>query len=275
MSTILNTSFCALLLLIFSCGNKNPTDETSAQNMRGDTLTTQSEYAEINTKDSLLDSLELNIISSLTINQKTDYFESGVPLTKYLKFELISKAYFDSRKSTAVNFLNADTIPDKKKNGITVLKCRDKTVHFIDKPDAEDAMQIFTYAGEIAFLDKFLIGGSYWESGDYKFIDKTSGEVSNTFVDYPYISPDKKHIICINPNGYDVTADLELYEITSKKVTIKMRASFKNWLPSLENQEIFWSSDGYLYLIVHNAKTYWKDNGHLNEQYQYIRIKIL
>lgn len=218
---------------------------------------------------------DLNVISSLTVNQKTEFFETGEELTKYFSFELIDKSLFDSQKSTSVNFLLADTTDNKKNNGVTELKCKDKVVKYIDKPDAEDAMQIFTYVGQIEFLNKYLIGGSYWESGDFKFIDKTSGEETNTFVDYPYISPDKKNIVCINTNPYDITADLELYSISGDKTKHIMSTSFKNWMPTVENGEMFWSTDGHLYLTVNHVNSYWKENGHLNDKKQYIRIKIL
>jgi hypothetical protein len=218
---------------------------------------------------------DLNIISSLTINQKTEYFETDKKLTKYLTLELIDKSLFDNQKNSAVCFLLTDTIVKKKRNGILELKCKNKTVKYVDKPDAEVDVQVFNYVGQIEFLNKYPISGAYWESGDYKFIDKTSGEETNTFVDYPYISPDKKSIICINTNHFNFTADLEFYTISGNEIKQIMSASFKNWMPTLSNGKMFWSSDGYLYLTVNHVNSFWKTDGNLNDKCQHIRIKIL
>ena len=275
MTTPLKITFCSLLLTLFSCNNNNQKSEVTPQSLVRDTIATQPKISENKTDDDLLVSSDLNIISSLNVNQKTEFFENGKQLTEYITLELIDKALFDSKKNTAINFLLADTIAVKKKNGITELKCKNKTVKYIDKPEDNDGMQIFTYVGQMDFINKYLIAGSYYEGGDYMFVDKTSGEKTNTFVDYPYISPDKKNIICINSNGYETTADLELYEISEDKVNQKMSASFKKWMPLLENNEMFWNRDGYLYLTVHNVKSFWNEKGLYNNKYQYIRIKIL
>lgn len=218
---------------------------------------------------------DLNIISSLKVNQKSEDFTVEKSLTKYLALELIDKSLFDSKKSSAVNFLLADTIGNKKKNGIIELKCQNKIVKYIDKPNAEESLQVFKYKGQIDFLNKYLIKGEYWEWSDCRFIDKTSGEETNIFGEYPYISPNKKNIICIYSNPYDMTADLELYAIFDKEIKHIMSASFKYWMPTGEIGKIFWSSDSYLYLAVNHIYSFWKEDGSLNDKYQYIRIKIL
>lgn len=273
MMKALNLVFWTLLLVLSSCSHSGPSNKQATPGEAVDSLTTELESSANETAYNLLGPADLDVISSLTVNQKTVYFETDKQLTEYLTFELIDKPLFDRQKSTAVSFLLADTINQKKKNGLTILKCRDKTVKYIDKPDAEEDLQVFTYVGQIEFLNTYVISGSYWESGDFKFVDKTSGEETNSFVDYPHISPDKKNIICINPNGYEVTADLELYSIADNKTKHVMSASFKNWMPALESHNMFWSADGYLYLTVHNAKSFWKENGALNDNYQYMRIK--
>ena len=163
----------------------------------------------------------------------------------------------------------------KIKNGIIELKCQNKTFKFIDKPDAEEERQEFYYAGQIEFLNQYIIGGSYWESLDYRFIDKTSGEETAIFAEFPYISPDKKNIICIYTNPYETTADLELYSISNNKTKHIMSVSFKNWMPTVETGEMYWGIDGYLYLTVNHVNSFWTADGHLNEKCQYIRIKIL
>jgi len=215
---------------------------------------------------------DLNIITYLTKNHKTDFFEKGKPLNNDLKIELIDQKLFDSKKNTSVSFLTADTTEIKKTNGIIELKCINKTKKFIDKPDAEEDRAEYKYVGQIDFLNKYVMAGSYYESSDYTFVDKTTGENTSSFGEYPVISPDKKYIISIYANPYESTGDLELYRINNNKIDHVLNASFKNWMPA---EDLFWSTDGYLYVAVNGTSSYWTENGSLNDHYQYLRIKVL
>lgn len=263
--TILNITFCTLLLTIFSCGNKLQTNKRA--------LIINSENTDLN--EIILVPADLNIISCLTINQETEYFDTEVQLTEQLALELIDKPDFDSKKNSAVDFLLVDTVVNKKINGVIELKCQNKTGKYIDNPVDRDDVQIFQYIGQIESLNQYLVRCTYWEGLDYRFIDKTSGEESAVFNEYPYISPDKKNIICIYTNPYERTADLELYSVSDNKITKIIDVSFKNWMPTVNPGEMFWSSDGYLYLTVNHSNSFWTADGYLNDKCQYIRIKIL
>ncbi|NEU07790.1 SH3 domain-containing protein [Flavihumibacter sp. R14] len=216
---------------------------------------------------------DLNIITSLTIDQKTIQYEEGKILTDYLEIELTDKATFDHNKASAVNYMLADTTVIYKKNGVIILPTAKGIRKYIDKPDAEEDRQEYVYLGQIEFLNSYILQGSYWESWDYKFINKTSGKEENSFVDYPFISPDKKHILCISANPYNTTADLELYTIQNNKVRMIMAASFRNWMPVNGMDSMFWSSDGFLYVAALHINAYWDANGYLNKERQYLRIK--
>lgn len=218
---------------------------------------------------------DLNIISLLTINGKTENIENGRALNRFLKIELVDKTFFESKRNSAVNYLLADTNEVKKKNGVIELKCQAKIKRYVDKPDAEEDRQVYKYEGQIGCLNQYLISGSYYESSDYILVDKSTGEQTHSFVEFPNISPDKKHILAIYANPYETTADLELYSIDDRKIKPVMSASFKNWMPNIEPGDMFWSSDTYLYVAVNHAKSFWKQDGSLNNQCQYIRIKVL
>jgi hypothetical protein len=217
---------------------------------------------------------DLNIIANLTENDSTTYYNEDVPLTKYLSFELIDQKLYTAKKKKAVSFLIADTLVHKKKNGIITIPCQKKTVKFVDKLEAEEDIQLYYYIGKINILNSFLVLGTYWEEYDYKLIDKITGEVKLSFLDYPFISGDKKNIICIHANPYESTADLEFYTIDKNKIKRIISACFKNWMPAGEKNDTFWSSDGYLYLPVIHNKAYWSQDGDLNKNFQYVRIKI-
>lgn len=215
---------------------------------------------------------DLNIISSSTIKNKTDLFEKEKRLTDYLKIDLIDQKTFENKKNSSVNFLVADTNEIKKTKGIIELKCTNKIKRLIDKPNAEENRVEYEYIGQINFLNKYLVQGSYYESSDYNFFDKTTGELSQSFGEYPVISPDQKNIICIYANPYEDTGDLELYAINNGKIDQILGVSFNHWMPG---KDIFWGSDNYLYLTATPTASFWREDGNLNDKFQYLRIKLL
>lgn len=217
---------------------------------------------------------ELNIATYLSVGEKDEYFETGKALSNYLNIELIDKALFEKKRPLAVDFLSKDR-DIKKKNGVLTIPTTKKLVKFIDKGNGDDGDATFKYIGSIDFLNQHLVNGQYWEIADYKMIDKVTGETTQTFIEYPYISPDKKHIISAYANPYeDQHTDLELYRIQNKKVIPIMSAGFKNWMPATEPEDIFWARDGYLYLAVTHSFNFWKEDGRLNDKFRYIRIKV-
>lgn len=216
---------------------------------------------------------DLNIISYLLANGKDERFEKGKALNKYLKLELIDKALFEKKRLLAVNYVSKEQMI-KKKKGVLSIPTAKKVVKFTDNDVDNDGYQIFEYVGQVDFLNQHLISGSYYESGDYTMIDEEIGRITQTFIDYPHISPNKKHIIAVYTNPYEQTADLELYRIENKQIVPILNAEFKNWMPAVEPEDIFWAKDGYLYLAVTHSASFWKEDGDYNDKFQYIRIKV-
>lgn len=221
----------------------------------------------------LLDESDLPIIAYLTENDSTTYYHEDESLTKYFRFELIDQKLYLAKKKKSVSFLTADTLAHKKTKGIITLPCQQKTVTFTDLPSEEETNRIYEYVGQINLLNAYVVYGMYWEDYDFKLIDKTSGELTASFVDYPNISTDKKTILCLGANVYENTADLDFFGIDNKKILQKMNAGFKYWMPVGEITDMFWSTDGYFYLPAVATSQYWKPDGSLNDQWQYIRIK--
>ena len=215
---------------------------------------------------------DLNMISYLSVAGDSAYFEDGEALNDYLQFELIDKALFERKRPLAVNFLSTDkTI--KKKNGVLSIQLAKDSVKFVDS-DIEGDTEDYRYLGKFDFLDQHLIEVQYWEGHGYKMVDAIEGHLKQEFSDYPYISPNKQYIIYAYANPYELNTDLELYKIEGNDITPIILAGFKNWMPSTEKEDIFWARDGYLYLAVNHIATYWTADGNINDQFQYIRIKV-
>ena len=218
---------------------------------------------------------DLNILTYLNIGENHVGFENGKPLDNTLQFELINKSLFEKKRALAVNFLSTDNTKIKKENGVLFIPTAKKTVKLVDIETDNDSEARFKYTGQIDFLKQYLIFGQFWESSSYTMFDSITGEQTQDFVEYPYISPDKQYIIAVYANPYDEpNTDFELYRIQNKKIVPIMNAGFKNWMPIDEPKDIFRARDGYLYLAVTHSAAFWKENGSLNDTYQYIRIKV-
>ncbi len=219
---------------------------------------------------------DLNIIVSLDANGKTVYYEKGTTLPGYLKMELIDKQTFYLKKRTAVSYFLADTNTIRKENGVIRLPIHNGFKQYQDnnKPGVEDNTQEYNYVGQIDFLNTYVIAGLYWESWDYKLINKHSGVQEVSLNALPNISHDRRHLISISDNGYTGTADLELYNIKNNKVRKVMAASFKYWAP-VNASGIFWGIDGSLYVAVLPSSKAFSPQENVLNSCQYIKIRVL
>jgi len=216
---------------------------------------------------------DLNVINSLNHNDKTETYPNGKILTNYLEIELIDKALFDEKKSTAAEFMLRDTNAITKVKGVLTLPCTQKNKVYKDKPAEEENREEYNYYGQIEALNKYVVNGSYYESWDCKLVDKTTGK-ETAIGDIPFVAPDMKNMICISDNPYDQTSDFEIYSINNTQLKHVVSLSFSQWVPRIEKENMFWSSDGYLYIPVVHSSIYWNSNENLNYDSQYIRIKI-
>lgn len=202
-----------------------------------------------------------------------DYFDEPIALDSFIDLELIDKSSYEKAKKTAVDFLLRDTLAIVKNNNQFTLPCSDSIVTFKDIDSESDDLQVYQYRGQIQALNSFLVMTSYWEVYDYKLIHKnTAKEV--TFPDFPYLSPDKRYIISAFTNPYEEAEQLSLYAV-DEHLQIKhiFTTYFTNWQAYNKEEEAFWGSDGHFYLPVNHKAVVWVD-GDLNDQRQYVRIKI-
>lgn len=209
-------------------------------------------------------------------DREAQFFEKSKKLEKYISLELVEKSEYDREKANAVSFLLADTLNVVKKDGVITLHGDDHSVIvYRDNDSDNDDRTVYKYEGQIAFLNQFLMSGQYYESGNYFFVDKKTGSQGQSFVDFPYISPDKKYIISLGANPYDGGCNFELYSLDENhKISFIFDALFLNWLPTYDVTQIFWSKNGYLYVPVNQEAAYWDKAGNMNSNYQYIRVKV-
>ncbi|MGB2783944.1 hypothetical protein [Psychrobacter sp.] len=202
------------------------------------------------------------------------FFDEEKQLDKYLEIELIDRALFEKKRPIAVNFLSKNAKGVHKKSGVLSIPTTNKLVTFADNDVDNDGYQIFDYIGQMNVFNQHIVHGSYWEAWDYKMIDKHTGAITQTFSGYPYLSPDKKYIITTHTNPYEEQTELTLYKVYGKNFATVLDVGFSRWMVVGEMEDSFWARDGYLYLSVNHRATVWTAEGDLNQQHQYIRIKV-
>lgn len=235
--------------------------------------------SEIDKSDSIvLTNDNISVISSLTVGDETLYFNEIETLTSYFQLSLIEKNEFLSKSKQACNYIIRDTNKIKKRNGIIELKC-EQTIRKISDyiPDStgnDEDIQTFEYIGQIPFLNVYIVLGVYWEEYDYKFIDKITGEEIASFFELPLISADKKQLICIAANPYEMSADVSYFNINNKQILPIASMSFTNWMPADFSSQVFWNPDGSFYVGVNSISTYWNSTGDSNPSSQFIKFTI-
>jgi len=114
----------------------------------------------------------------------------------------------------------------------------------------------------------------YYENNTYLLFDKTTCQHTINFGELPFISPNKKYIVTLRANPYTDNADVELFKLSgNNNIKHIITLSFCNWMPEVGNS-IFWSKDGYLYVPVNHPDKYWLEDGYINKEFEYIRMKV-
>jgi hypothetical protein len=217
---------------------------------------------------------DLNKISMLSYKEDVRYFNEIQTLDSLLKIELIDKDTFDKQKIGKIHNFAADTSQFIKKDGILSIKCKKTTITYKDNDVLNESIAIYNYMGQIPEINAFVIGCWYWEDFEYKLIDKKTGLELASTIEFPFLSDDKQKLISLYGNIYDLTGDLNFYTCKDKQISSKFSIKFSEWMPSYDLENIFWGSDGNLYLAVINKNSYWKQDGNLNEDFQFVKIKF-
>lgn len=148
----------------------------------------------------------------------------------------------------------------------------------------EEYREEYTYIGYLKRLNSYLITGSYWESGDFFFVNKKKGLISNNFYGSPNISPNNKLMLIIDEDTYEKGTNISLYEINNNNVKLKIHYSFSDWVI---DGEIFWISNSEILIPARSIKdeNNWLDKDYDNDtdakimwdkvKKKYVNLKIL
>lgn len=197
-------------------------------------------------------------------------------IRQVLQMEIVDKSTYLKAQTQSVNQLLSDTLAVKKINGALSFIAQDHSVTVLKDNDSDsDDLETYEYMGQIEALQKYVVWTNYHEMSNFILIDKRNG-LQKTYIGFPYLSSDKKHLVTFSPEMEPYRTDFSLFEIDNNQEAKEVFSySFKYWMPYVGViQDLFWSADGYFYMPINHTATYWDEGDYNTANSQYIRIKI-
>lgn len=259
-----------VLLLLFSCSIHRKEVDTETQpplsayylNMQYEdwkllSEQTASELASIGNKDSINATYENDF-------NPDDY--------KDIEVSSISKDQFNEMQKGSQKLFSANkTI--KKVNGVITIGSK----QFVDTKENPGYSNSYEYLGEYKFLNAYVLLYicTECESYSYEVVNKTTGDIIQTFEGFPHYSPDNKAILCVEQLFSDSPTVVTAYKTPIAE--IYAYKEFGSWVPVGDS---FWGADGNFYtqaIPYVAANAYYKEKEKRDEKqynFKYIRIKI-
>ena len=208
------------------------------------------------------------------------YGDISDTISKYLDINQVSSEEYQEALKNKVDFLQRDTLAIVKKKGKLTFVCKQRTVYL--KDDISELADkhfdmIYTYLGNIPAIDQYVVLEDTERSLAYILIDKTTGE-KRRFEKFPFLSADKRYIINIGRDYYDLDRLISLYRIEHikpLKIDTLVEGYTKSWdVYDLDKEPIFFSKNDYLYAPMNVVSNFFDEHNNPNKQRMYIKIGI-
>ena len=208
------------------------------------------------------------------------YGDISDTISKYLNINQVSSEEYQEALKNKVDFLQRDTLAIVKKKGKLTFVCKQRTVYL--KDDISELADkhfdmIYTYLGNIPAIDQYVVLEDTERSLAYILIDKTTGE-KRRFEKFPFLSADKRYIINIGRDYYDLDRLISLYRIEHikpLKIDTLVEGYTNSWdVYDLDKEPIFFSKNDYLYAPMNVVSNFFDEHNNPNKQRMYIKIGI-
>ena len=208
------------------------------------------------------------------------YGDISDTISKYLNINQVSSEEYQEALKNKVDFLQRDTLAIVKKKGKLTFVCKQRTVYL--KDDISELADkhfdmIYTYLGNIPAIDQYVVLEDTERSLAYILIDKTTGE-KRRFEKFPFLSADKRYIINIGRDYYDLDRLISLYRIEHiqpLKIDTLVEGYTKSWdVYDHDKEPIFFSKNDYLYAPMNVLSNFFDEHNNPNKQRMYIKIGI-
>lgn len=240
--------------LLFSCSDEIPQSNDN-----------QIESTFLKKTASQWDEIELYQVRSYQIgNLKKIENLNSFKLEEGLLIEAISEKEYEIANQNKYRYYLIDTLNLMKiDNSIKI----GKTI-LTDKLAKNGSFEFYSYQGYFPVLNQYLIRGEYLDSLDYKMIDKSSGEIKQSFVSYPIISKNGNFVAVCKTNEMDRQTYFEVYKYQNGFYNNSFKAAFTKWQVVDFEKFAFWGNDGSFYLKVNKMNI---ENTSVNS---YLRITL-
>jgi len=234
---------CILLFIfatvLISCSNEiQNSDDDDKQNF----LLKQS-YSKWNE----LDFYEVNFLQ--LGKSKPIFSEKKFVLKDDLIIEEISEASYSKANQEKVKYYLKDTLALFKHKGQL------RVGETILKDDSRNKnLQYYTYLGFFPSLNQFLVKGEYADSVDYKVIDKNTGVIKFSFIEFPIISKNNNFIANCKTIDSENRTYFEIFNYSDGFYSNVIKVCFTNWRVVDYEESAFWGADGSFYLKVNRMK---------------------
>ena len=199
-------------------------------------------------------------------------------LSTYLSISLITKEEYQKAIKNKVDFFIGDTLTFQKKGKILSIACEEAVVKFKDTiGELSRVDESYEYIGRIDTLNQYVVSSQVGDGYGEITIDKTTGR-KITFDHLPFISPNRKHLFMITTEIFSELDYFSLYKVESITPFVSkpiITAELSNWkIYNIEENDVFFSKNGYLYASINPINSFLDSKGELNKQRMYIKIGI-
>ena len=199
-------------------------------------------------------------------------------LSTYLSISLITKQEYQKAIKNKVDFFIRDTLTFQKKGKVLSIACEEAVVKFKDTiGELSGVDESYEYIGRIDTLNQYVVSSQVGDGYGEITIDKTTGR-KNIFYNRPLISPNRKHLFMITTEIFSELDYFSLYKVESITPFVSkliITAELSNWkIYNIEENDVFFSKNGYLYASINPINSFLDSKGELNKQRMYIKIGI-
>jgi hypothetical protein len=201
-------------------------------------------------------------------------YEKNFDSNNYTNIEInsVNKEQFNKMLKSSQKLFSANNAI-KKANGIIMIGSK----QFVDTKENLGYSNSYEYLGEYKFLNAYVLLYicTECESYSYEVVNKTTGDIIQTFEGFPHYSPDNKTVLSVEQLFSDSPTIVTVSKTPNTEIYAKKE--FGSWIPVGES---FWGADGNFYtqaIPYVTADAYYNEKEKRDKKqynFRYLRIKI-
>lgn len=188
---------------------------------------------------------------------------------------------FEKAKKNDPKAFTADTANFRKENGVLSLQIKDEWKLLtcfrdtMNAPESDDTdIRKYKYLGQLKPINKYVVGGYFWEFYECYLVDKATGKVDTTWTS-PSLSPDNRLLASLSlPYGLEgLPNGIQIFKVENdgEQITKYFEINQEEWSP----YESYWESNDSIIIKMLPIDRVLEINGVPKEEdFSYLRLKI-